>query len=369
MDQETGMFLRALLTQVDDHADILHQILVVNTKQSYSLPDDYSKFSVTTEYLSDVELDQLLQGFRDGGLVTDLYVGELSFIRALTSGLAAAGSKNIPLVYSTVPSGTWHGRDSLVPALCGAFKVSYCGSNAYAMGVSGNKYYALRLAEHCGENTGGISLFSSGGGWGNTTPPPPGTKVIIKPALECASIGVDVDSVCEVDDNLEETLAERAALLRQPLLVQPFVAGYEIEVPIYGVPEPVAPAAYGIAVNGEKNLGDRFLTYDRIYHGEYSFYRLKDENPELDLELRASASRIFRELALHGFGRVDYRVRADGTWAVTDINAVPHLTPDASTSLAFGAYGFAYPDVLKLVTAAGLLAVLPIKGGTSTEYR
>lgn len=290
--------------------------------------------------------------------MTDLYVGEREFIRALTSGHTVADPSRDVLVYSTVASGTWHGRDSLIPALWGAWNLGYCGSDAYGMAVAGNKYYALRLAEQCGESTGGIFLYSPGQGWCNGRRPPSGERVIIKPALECASIGIDEESVGWVDASLEQAIAARAELLRQPMLVQPFISGYEIEVPVYGLAEPVAPAAFGISLNGSADLGDRFLTYDQVFGGEYAFYPLAGQDPELDLELRRSACRVFRELGLYGYARIDYRVRRDGTWAVTDINAVPHLTPDASNSLSFATLGLSYPEILKLVTAAGLNRIL-----------
>jgi D-alanine-D-alanine ligase len=233
------------------------------------------------------------------------------------------------------------------------------------MAVAGNKYYALRLAEGCGENTGGIYLYTHRQGWCNGRRPPAGEKIIIKPALECASIGIDEASVRYVDNTLEDELASRAEFLRQPLLVQPFVPGYEIEVPVYGAPEPIAPAAYGIMTNGVKDLGDHFLTYDRVYRGEYAFYPIFAEDPRLESQLRASACRVFSELGLRGFARMDYRVRNDGSWAITDINAIPHLTPDASNSLAFATLDLTYPEVLKLVTAAGLIDWRKTTGETS----
>lgn len=346
--------LRDLIREVDRRIDQLLQIIVVNTKSTYSLPDDYPEFSVKTEYLSDAELNQILKGFRDAGLVTDLYVGELSFIRALVQGTLPTDIPDL-VVYNTVTSGTWHGRDTLIPAVCGEWNVAYCGSDAYSMAVAGNKYYALRMAERCGESTGGITLYRPGAGWCNGSRPALGGRVIIKPALECASIGIDQNAVVPADERLETVLEERARMMGQPLLVQPFVPGFEVEVSVYGVPHPIAPAAMGVAVDGERNLGDRFLTYDAIYHDSYSFYRLAEMDAALDRELRASACRVFNELGFHGFGRVDFRVRENGTWVVTDINAVPHLTSDASTALAFGTMGLRYPDILKLVTAAGML--------------
>lgn len=346
--------VRELIREVDRRIERLSQIIVVNTKSTYSLPDDYPEFSVRTEYLSDAELNQILKGFRDAGLVTDLYIGEMNFIRALVGGKVSAPTRDL-VVYNTVTSGTWHGRDTLIPAVCGEWNVAYCGGDAYAMAVAGNKYYALRMAERCGENTGGITLYRPGMGWCNGSRPPSGGRVIIKPALECASIGIDENAVVPVDENLESVLDERGEMMGQSLLVQPFVPGYEIEVPVYGVPRPLAPAAFGLAVDGERDLGDRFLTYDAVYHDRYAYYRLAGMDAALDGELRESACRVFNELGLHGFARIDYRVRENGTWVLTDINAVPHLTPDASPSLAFATLGLSYQEVLKLVTAAGML--------------
>lgn len=347
-----------ILRLVADHKASTRLILVVNTKNVYALPDDYASHSVTTEYLSDIELDHLLGGFRDAGIVTDLYLGERQFLNDLVGAGITKGSPR-SLVYSTVSSGIWHGRDALIASLCGVTGITYCCSDAYAMGVAGNKYYALRLAGLLGESTAELWLYNQESGWCNDREPPLGSRVLIKPALECASIGVDQSSIRMVTPDFRSTvLDELSTVFQQPILIQEFIPGYEVEVPVFGAPVPVAPAAIGVSLDGEALLGDEILTYDRVYHDKYGFYPFANINPGLSATLSQSACKLFTELNLYGFARIDYRVRTDGTWGITDINAIPHMTPDSSTNLAFATLNLSYPEILSLIVGAGLRKAL-----------
>jgi D-alanine-D-alanine ligase len=342
-----------LLHLVDSLKDTIHLLLVVNTKKSHLLTDDYVDYSVSTEYLSESEVTALISGFRETGVLTNVYVGELNFVRDLLQMQFPHPDHKL-LIYSTVAAGTWHGRDSLIPAICGAMRVGCCSGDAYSMAVAGNKYYGLRLAERIGESTAGIWLYRPDLGWCNDSHPPAGTRVIVKPVMECASIGIGLDSVQQVDGEFENFLRERARLLTQPLLVQSFVSGYEVEVPVYGAPIPTAPAAMGVCKDGHRRLGDDFLSYDDVLNERYTYYPAKEIFPELANALCASACRVFAELGLYGFARIDYRVRDDGSWAITDINAIPHLTPGSANHLSFATLGLTYPEFLKLLIAAGL---------------
>jgi D-alanine-D-alanine ligase len=223
------------------------------------------------------------------------------------------------------------------------------------MGVTGNKYYALRLAEACGIPIGRLWLYLPTKRWAHRRRPDNGARVIVKPALECASIGIDDNAIRTVDENLEDWLETRLSVFRQPLLLQSFVPGYEIEAPVYCASEPLAPAAFGVSLRQERLLGDEILTYDRVFVDDYDYYPAGDLDLALEQRVLDSALTIYDELGLSGFARIDFRVTTQGEHVVTDVNAIPHLTPRSTCVLAFARLGFTYTDVLKLVIAAGLL--------------
>ena len=77
-------------------------------------------------------------------------------------------------------------------------------------------------------------------GWLAGAQPAGGTRVIIKPIYESVGIGVDDDSVQIVDGTFDDFMRERAAFFGQPAIVQEFITGEEVGVPLARLDETYA---------------------------------------------------------------------------------------------------------------------------------
>ena len=70
----------------------------------------------------------------------------------------------------------------------------------------------------------------------------------------------------------EELLKKRSQSLRQPLIVQVFVRGYEVEVPLLDLGNgPLALEAVSITLDRNPKLDDRILDYEIVYHDGFYF--------------------------------------------------------------------------------------------------
>ncbi|MEQ9244641.1 MAG: hypothetical protein RLO21_01505 [Nitratireductor sp.] len=169
----------------------------------------------------------------------------------------------------------------------------------------------------------------------------------MKATYEAASIGLDEASVRTADDGLEGFLQERSRALKQPVTVQEFVSGYEVEVPVFELNNPFALGAAGIRLEDADRLGERVLTFETVGRDDYQFYDFYELNPRTSEEICRAAEQVFEAIGMRGIGRIDFRIRDTGQWYVTDVTDNPHLTPHGSVASCVQWHGFEYKDVMR----------------------
>src|SRR6516162_2678664 len=71
--------------KVRNNANSIVILVVINTKSKTEVVDDYENFSVKSEYFSDAEVDEIVNGFLDIGCKVDFSNGEQEFIKKLAN--------------------------------------------------------------------------------------------------------------------------------------------------------------------------------------------------------------------------------------------------------------------------------------------
>ncbi|MDE2351909.1 MAG: hypothetical protein KGL66_08450 [Alphaproteobacteria bacterium] len=333
-----------------------HISMVLNEPGPLGTSTDYSWHSIATEYLDDDEKSELVTGLRDAGFGATVYEGETAFIRAVLDGSWDGVTFSNKYVFSTTGSGTGRARTSLIPSFCDLRQIPLCSADGLTAAILENKFYSFRLLEAFGFSVPRTCLYVPGLGW-NGPEPVPGTKVICKPCRECSSIGVDEQSVFAFERARVSLIERMAFAFRQPVLVQEFIAGYEVEVPIFPVPAPVSPAAIGIKIDDDMALGETILTHRNIVDGDYSFYDFSVVDAELAENLKLTAESIYRAFGLTGLVRIDWRITSDGRFYITDFNTPPHLTRHSSCSTAFELGGHKHADLMIGLVTVGRLGL------------
>ncbi len=318
-------------------------VLVANVKGRTRPPQDYEVYSIVTEFLSTDELDYLIAGFESGGFYCEVIIDEERFLRWLDRERLKFPRESI-LVYNIAQNGIGPARSALVPGLCRLSGIPILDSDAYVVAVSRHKFHLNAILGHFGLPVARSWLLTSKGWWPEA--PPQGIRLIAKPTYESASIGIGPDSVFEMYSGVERGLQKRVVEFHQPLTIQEFIRGFEIEVPVFEADEPRTIAAVGLELHGKRKLDNSFLTYDDVASDRYSFYDFNEEAPETATVAMRIASEVFRCLGFAGVGRVDFRVQEDGKPIIIEIAAKPHLTKHSSFMYAMNCIGRSHVDLL-----------------------
>lgn len=340
------------LQAVKSIAGILTVPLVANLKSDGAEAGDYGITSVATEYFSENEASQILIGLQECGFYTKLYAGESAFIAAVVDGSFARLPRARKLIYNTAQSGTGAGRKSLVPAFCALHGIAICNSDAYVLSLARHKFHVYSILRTLGLPATDSWLFDHTG-WLFGEEPPEDTKLIAKACFESASIGLDHESIGEHSNSYEAMLRRKVSALRQPYIVQRFVAGFEAEVPVIDFgqgPRALKPVA--ITLNDDPLLGDHILDYDIVYSDRSGFSSCSHLDRATRQGMQDAAEKVFRVLGMTAIGRVDFRIDAQGRFFITDIATTPHLVLHSAFAFAFAEAGFAHADVLGAVMAA-----------------
>jgi D-alanine-D-alanine ligase-like ATP-grasp enzyme len=350
------------LDTADQLKDTIGVLLVANLKGRTTPIDDYETDSIATEFLSTKELDDFIQGFERAGIYCEVVLDESGFLKWLDGGQLKFGRPR-PLVYNVTQNGTGPARFSLVPGLCRLHRISLVDSDAYTVALGQHKFHFISLLENFGLPVARSWWFTRHGWW--PARPPAGLRVIAKPTLDSASVGIHRDSVFLVDAGIESRLGALADEFRQAITVQEFVPGFEVEVPVLEALEPRACMAVGIQLHGRRNLDDSILAYDDVFTDGYDFYDFSEEDREQAVRMMEFACRAHVGLGFVGPSRIDFRVSAAGEARIMEVTCKPHLTTHTSFAHAMKAMGHSYADLLKFVvgSAALRLGIHPMSCG------
>jgi len=330
MLEEARKWLTDALAQLRSNAENLALLVVANIKYVTVAENDYVGFSVQNDYMTEQVIREVIQSLRDFGSYVQLFVGEDAFIKAVLDGTIDQIDRPHKLVLNLAQSGTGPARKSLVPCFSNLHCLPYCNSDGHVVALLRHKYHATSILRDHGIRVPGTWLFEECGEWLDGKRPPPGGKVIVKPSYEAACIGLSRESVRVTDESLDGFARRMAATMRQPLTVQEFVPGYEIDVPVYCVPRAFAPMAVGVSVSGKRMLGNDFLDYDMLDSRSYAFFPFSEISPVVSEAACKAAERAAEILGVRGYGRIDFRVDESGTAYLIDMQTMPDIFSQSS---------------------------------------
>ena len=237
--------------------------------------------------------------------------------------------------------------EMLVPALLDLLGLPYTGSSALSLGLSLHKNKAKELLRARGVPTPDFCVVDSVADVGHVNLPFP---LIVKPSREDASMGIDFDSVVHDRAALGKAVAKVVRTFRQPALIERFIDGREIYVPLLGnrprAALPLSEITFGAAFEGNP----RVLTYTAKWDASSpecidSPSRSVTLSEALETRCVDVAVAAFEALDCRDYGRVDLRVDASGQPFVIDINPNCDLHPQSGYARAASGAGIAYADL------------------------
>jgi D-alanine-D-alanine ligase len=187
--------------------------------------------------------------------------------------------------------------------------------------------------------------------------------VIVKPALEDASVGIEQKSVVTNWADLEARVEYVITTYGGPALVEQFVVGREFNVPIWdrgNGPEPLPfTEILFLETEGEDALWP-IVSFDAKWKpSSRDFKATPAKNPaeNVSAELHAAvaevAVRAFELVGCRDYARIDLRVDAAGKPCILEVNPNPCISPLAGVAASLETAKVPYHDfILSLVRSA-----------------
>ncbi len=176
--------------------------------------------------------------------------------------------------------------------------------------------------------------------------------VIVKPAAEDASKGIDASSVVESIKDLFERIAYVHEEFDSPALLEEYIEGREIYAAILGNEKPEALPLVELDLSRLPDGMPRIAGYEVKFDVTTEAYKKTKSAPARDLDeelvtrIQETALTAFRVLKLRDYGRLDLRVTKDGRVYVIEANPNPWLDPTAEFAMAAKESGRSYVDVI-----------------------
>lgn len=256
----------------------------------------------------------------------------IDWTEGLDLGAALAG---VGVVWNAL-HGTY-GEDGAVQGLLDCLQIPYTGDGVLACAVAMDKIVAKELFAHHGVPT-------PGGGIAATLDEARavGIPCVIKPAAEGSSVGVTI--VREAREL--EAAYRRAAGCHGEVMVEPFIAGYEIQTGILGGE---------VLGSVEVRPAGQFYDYQAKYQRDDTEYLVPPSiDPAWTARAEAAALAAFRALRCRAYGRVDLRVSETGEPFVLEVNTLPGMTSHSLLPKIAARAGLDYATLCERILALAL---------------
>jgi D-alanine-D-alanine ligase len=283
-------------------------------------------------------------------------LGVVTSAEVAVAGLKAFG----PDVVFNLHEGTasWGNAEAYMTGIVELYRVPYTGSTPQTLLVAKSKPLTKMLLAAAGLPT--APYFVATGEWDR--PNPLGWPVIVKPAGEDASIGIDQSSVCTTDAELADRMHYVQKTYGPGALVETLIVGRELHVAVVDTPDglvtlPFTEILFPPAPDGKPIWP--IVTFDAKWHDDSRDYHATPyKNPaEVDSELEKEISRIARRafelVGCRDYARIDFRVDEAGRPFILEVNPNPCIAPGAGVAESLASARIPYPDfILGLVRAA-----------------
>ena len=164
--------------------------------------------------------------------------------------------------------------------------------------------------------------------------------VIVKPAREDGSIGIEFGAVVSSIRELMERMDWLHANFNSPVLIEEYIEGREMYVGVLGNDNPEALPVVELDLSKLPDGTPRIAGAEVKWGKGTKAYRdtksavATDLSEETVLALQQTAVAAYQALELRDYGRVDMRLKPDGQVHVIEVNPNPWLSPKAEFAMA-----------------------------------
>ncbi len=179
--------------------------------------------------------------------------------------------------------------------------------------------------------------------------------LIVKPAFEDASVGIENDSIVENNKQLGKRINYIFNSFQQPALVEEFIEGRELNAAVFGDknPEalPISEIDFSEMPDHLYNIVSYQAKWDPLHESYHKTIPSCPAKLPIDIEQKVKkiALEAFKTLECRDYGRVDMRLTNDNEIFVLEVNPNPDLTEGAGFMRSAEAAGFTYEQTLEKI--------------------
>lgn len=233
-------------------------------------------------------------------------------------------------------------RESHVPALLEMLDIPYSGSKVLSHAIALDKAATKQIWRDAGLPTAPFQLFRHADA---ALAPNLNFPLFVKPVCEGSGMGINARSIVRTAAELAAQVGWVIATYRQPALVEAYLPGREFTVGLVG--NRLAPGQAprsdfydrrGYHLFPVLEIDTQRGSVQGIYNAQAKGYAIDDESapgylcpahisPQLAATLHSYAITAFEASGGLDVGRVDFRLDAEGTPYLIEINTLPGLNP------------------------------------------
>jgi D-alanine-D-alanine ligase len=273
-------------------------------------------------------IDRIAAGLKKGGHQVRAVEGDKDLVDNLEHFMPRVLKGELPGLAFNVSYGIQgQARYTHVPSILEMVGVPYVGSGPLAHSLALDKVVAKMIFRQNGVPTPDFAVMESP----DAPIPEIAFPLIVKPKNEAVSFGI---RVVYNEDELREGALTIFKKFQQPVLVEQYVEGREINVGLLGnnPPEALPPVEL---IFGEEGPG--IYTYEdklRQSGREITWECPADLPPEVAELCKECARRAFTALGCYDCARVDMRLDENGDLYVLEVNSLPSLGEHGSYTIA-----------------------------------
>jgi D-alanine-D-alanine ligase len=177
--------------------------------------------------------------------------------------------------------------------------------------------------------------------------------IIVKPAFEDASVGIDNESVVSNEKSLKNRIDYILYSFNQPALVEEYIDGRELNVAVMGDKNPVALPISEIDFSEMPDHLHNIVSYQAKWDPNHeSYHKTIPICPAiLPIETETAAKEIaikaFKIMGCRDYARIDIRLSKNNQLFVLEVNPNPDLTEGAGFMRSAEAAGYSYVGALE----------------------
>jgi len=185
--------------------------------------------------------------------------------------------------------------------------------------------------------------------------------IIVKPAFEDASVGIDFNAVVYNNSELNAKINYIFSEFKQAALIEEFIEGRELNVAVMGDENPVVLPISEIDFSAMPDHFPNIVSYQAKWDQMHEAYHktIPICPAILTKKIQAKAEKIaltaFKAMGVRDYARIDMRLSKNNELFVLEVNPNPDLTEGAGFMRSAEAAGFSYDEVLEKIIQFALL--------------